>query len=283
MRNILFILSSLFLLFPASLYAQTSTDNVTLEQTSIDRNGTTFIIGYILGLSSEVQTVDVALEISVDGGRNFSSDLLGGTATGDVGLQNISGPKTIYYDFASIKENLAGKQLAFRISIVSKTMAKKPNTPAESDAFVLVSAGFFPQTSFGLMGGYVKKFGFYVKGRSNFSSMAPEYECASDGKTSFGYIWTSGKQAKSRLTVTGGLLMRATNNIFPYIGGGYGNRAVCWEDSQGQWAKVSDYSCSGVAIDAGIIFKIGPVAVSIGVNNTAFRYTDIEAGFGISF
>jgi hypothetical protein len=56
---------------------------------------------------------------------------------------------------------------------------------------------------------------------------------------------------------------------------------VHWQDYNGQWAQVSDYSCKGIAAEAGLIIKMGPVAVSAGVSTTAFRYTELEVGIGL--
>ena len=56
-----------------------------------------------------------------------------------------------------------------------------------------------------------------------------------------------------------------------------------WKDFEGEWAKVTDMSCSGVSIDAGVIMSFGKVAVTLGVNNTAFKYTEAEVGIGVMF
>ena len=307
MRKFLFSFIAIFFFLPLTLTAQVNPGEVSIEQTGINRNSTTYIIDYNLELGSDVKSVVVSLQMSVDGGKSFSANMQGASVSGDIGSMTTSGAKKIYYDFANVKEELAGKQMAFKISVVSKKMEKKAKEKkhvkdpepmpvkekepvqmkekdgVESNVFVLASAGLFPQSSYGIMAGYVKKFGFYVKGRMNPYIVTPNYACTSDGKTNFGYVWTSGEKIKTRMVVTGGLLVKATGNIFPYVGGGYGSRGVYWKDINGKWLEVSDYAYKGVAIDAGVIFKVGPAAISVGINNTAFSYTEFEAGIGISF
>lgn len=160
---------------------------------------------------------------------------------------------------------------------------KKEKSPVKGSFLVMANLGVYPQLSYGLMAGWTKRVGPYVKFRSDFSSPSTTYECKSDGTTGGGNIWTTGNVAKSRMTVTAGAMFRTVKWLYPYVGVGYGSRTLVWEDIDGNWAKVTDNSFTGVSIDAGLIFRFGKVSFSLGANNTQFKYTEFEAGIGIMF
>ena len=141
-----------------------------------------------------------------------------------------------------------------------------------------------PDYSGGLMLGWEKyRWGCYVKAVSNFRSPASAYDCLSDGTTSEGYIWTSGRSRVSRLSVTTGLVFRPCDWLSLYTGAGYGSRTLLWEDSSGYWSRVSDRSPSGIAADLGLQFRLRRLRLSAGISTTAFRTCDCELGAGFCF
>lgn len=110
------------------------------------------------------------------------------------------------------------------------------------------------------------------------------YNCTSTGEIEDGgHIWTNGASKRSRLVITAGGMLRASRWCYPYVGVGYGSRGLYWKDFQDEWVKVTDKSCAGIALDAGVALKFGKVALTIGVNNTAFKYTEAEVGIGVMF
>lgn len=44
------------------------------------------------------------------------------------------------------------------------------------------------------------------------------------------------------MTVAAGLLFRTVSRMSLYVGAGYGNRQLLWQDIDGQWVRVSDWS-----------------------------------------
>lgn len=164
-----------------------------------------------------------------------------------------------------------------------KTKSAKPKSQEKAAFLIMPNIGVYPQLSYGLMAGWGKRAGFYVKFRSDFSSVKSTYNCMSDGTADGGYIWATGNVKKSRMVVTAGATFRAVKWLYPYIGVGYGSRTLAWEDVSGNWATVTDNSFKGVSIDAGLIFKFGIISVSVGYNNTAFKYSELEAGIGVMF
>lgn len=252
-------------------------DEVTLGAMTVERIGSEFTIGYKILLGDNVRWCKTKLLVSTDGGKTFNFKPTSGYVTGDIGKQSTSGTKSIKYDVIADKSDLAGKQLVFKIDVVAKDVLK-------NEILASAQVSMFPQLSYGFMFGMVKKYGWYVKARSDFKFISCSYGCMSTGEIDGGgHIWTDGTSKKTRLAVTAGGMIRASRWCYPYVGLGYGYRNLYWKDFQGEWAKVSDRSCSGLSLDAGLAFKFGKVALILGVNNTAFKYTEAEVGIGVMF
>ena len=142
-----------------------------------------------------------------------------------------------------------------------------------------------PDMCYGLMVGYIpRRVGAYACFRSSFVSAKSSYSCNYDGvMSSGGSIWPSGQQRRSNLAVTAGALVGATDWLAFNAGLGYGYRRLAWEDIDGQWALVSDWSHSGVAAELGTIVSIRKVAISAGVSTVAFRTAAFTCGVGVRF
>ena len=149
---------------------------------------------------------------------------------------------------------------------------------------LLAEVGATSSPSYGIRAGYCKEIGGYASFRSSFSSAKSSYGCTSDGIVeNGGTIWTSGKDKVGRLNVTAGIMARFTHWLGAYAGAGYGTRTLTWEDINGQWAKVTDHSYKGVALDAGLIFTIKNFALSAGINSIAFDWCELTLGLGVRF
>lgn len=281
-KNLILII---LLIFSIGAYAQSNEqvsspqpDEVTIGEMMVWREGTEFNIKYTLLLGEDVRWCKTRLFVSIDGGKSFRFNPTMENITGDHGQLSSGGVKVIKYDITQDKTQLAGMPVVFKVEVVAK------DVPI-NEVLVAAQASVFPQISYGIMFGMVRKYGWYVKARSDFNSPASSYDCTSDGKVpeSGGYMWTEGTSQKSRLSITAGGMFRASRGCYPYVGLGYGSRGSYWKDIQGEWAKVTDLSCAGLALDAGLVFKMGKFAVSFGVSNTAFKYTEAEVGIGIMF
>ena len=201
-----------------------------------------------------------------------------GTWTGNLspGTYEVKTKKTNHYPaFSTLTITPeAGDKMAFDTPV--------PSVPYEKNLLAQVSASVYPRMSCGVMLGYVQTIGGYVKFRSNFNSTKGLYNAASDlNIEGGGYFWPSGDKAESVMNVSGGMLLRATKSLYPYIGVGYGSRKMMWQDAGGKWANITDYTYTGISAEAGLIFKLGPVALSAGVSTTAFKYTAAEVGIGV--
>ena len=158
---------------------------------------------------------------------------------------------------------------------------KQPKVRKEVNDIVFVNAlaGYGPMSaelSYGLMAGYVKKVGGYVKVRSNLHSFTNSAE--------YNYSDASWSDmfGKTRHNITVGPVVRFCNGLYGYAGAGYGQRNVYGYANRAM-AKVSDYSYSGVAAEAGLMVRIWHFTLTAGYNTVGFKYGDVDFGIGIAF
>lgn len=258
-------------------------------------------IEYEIVLPQGMKWCDVALYLSTDGGQTFVNKPLTAVYF-DIGRITESGVKRMMWIPQQERQLLDGKgtDLAFELRVIKTAKMKyvsataenvvkeeKVNaakTPKKGGFLIAANLGLYPQLSYGGMIGWSKGAGFYVKCRSNFSKMEEtKYDCLSDCTISGGYMWPSGEVQKSRMTATGGVMIRAAKWLYFYVGAGYGKRLISWQDLNGNWASVTDLSFKGVAVDAGAVLRFGKFALTVGANTTQFKYTELEAGIGLMF
>lgn len=128
-----------------------------------------------------------------------------------------------------------------------------------------------------------KPFGAYAKASVSIPYRRGAYECFSDGTTESGFIWTNGKESVSRWSVTAGGTVSPLGWLSLYGGGGYGQRALLWQDVSGNWVKVTDRAEAGFVADAGVIFKYRKLSFLAGVSTFDFSTFSAEFGLGFNF
>lgn len=144
------------------------------------------------------------------------------------------------------------------------------NMKPEKYSWLINVQGAFPESgvknsSFGLMVGRVKTLGWYVKGvYCPGESTDGDYVSYPEESDQISY-WTTGKDKRSFYAATAGVLVRLGCPVHLYAGAGYANRKVAWELADGTYAKNTEYSYSGVAVDYGLMLKIGKFSVNGGV------------------
>ena len=170
------------------------------------------------------------------------------------------------------------KQVVYRLTMkVIVPEAKKTRT------LVMPLAGLGEVPSVGIMLGIVKKWGGYVKIKSNFSSQSTSLVCNDQGyiEGTNDQAWLTGKSASSRFALTGGVLYRVVLPFYLYAGGGFGSKKQAWEMPNNTWAEVSDASTEGFEAELGGIYRFKNYAVSAGVQTNQFKYW--EATLGVAF
>ena len=150
--------------------------------------------------------------------------------------------------------------------------------------FVMANAAYSlaPQASFGLTVGSVKKLGWYASLGSNFKFGKADYECDFEGNIiglSSEYSY-SGQKSTSRFGATAGMVFRIYDPLYAYVGGGYGFRNVFWQLENGSWAKCTDDSYQGIAIDAGLMLHFKGFGFSLGVQTIGVKYLEAKIGVG---
>lgn len=152
------------------------------------------------------------------------------------------------------------------------------------DIFVLATLAA-PDLSYGLMAGYQhERWGGYLNFRSNYIFGTTSYSCTSDGVIEDGSrFWPSGKDRVSVMHVSAGVLAGVLDWLAIYAGAGYGYRRLAWEDVDGSWALVSDWSRSGLAAECGVIPSWRNLTFSAGVSTISFKTVSFTCGVGIRF
>ena len=125
--------------------------------------------------------------------------------------------------------------------------------------------------------------GAYIRAGSNFAPRGYDYDCLSDGTTSYGTIWTSGSTSYFTAQASIGPCYRINGRLRAYAGLGYGSALTLWEDSSGKWARVADRSPKGLLFELGSIFNMGRVNLSLSYSCTALKLSELLLGIGYDF
>lgn len=134
-----------------------------------------------------------------------------------------------------------------------------------------------PMSVYGMVG-YVQKFGFYGKIKTNFN-----FDSGSDGIINYSYynnndILATGSN-KGKYSFTGGGLWRISNPLSIYLGLGYGSRWLNWTADGNKSYRLDDYSYSGFVLETGVVYKYKDIFFNLGVQGSG--YPEIELGIGI--
>ena len=217
-----------------------------------------------------------------------------------VGQHEIRLTKDGYLDYRETVTVAKGERKQVKATMTldgSVPVAEKPQQPKPQQSetaqpisntfFVMANAAYsiVPQASFGLTVGMVKKLGWYASVNSNFRFMKADYECDYEGNISglsseYSY---SGEKRTSRLGATAGMVFRIYKPLCAYAGAGYGFRNAYWQLGNGAWAKCTDDSYQGVAIDAGLMLHFKGFGFSLGVQTIGVKYLEAKIGVGANF
>lgn len=184
-----------------------------------------------------------------------------------------------------------------KIAEADSVGTQKPDTllppPVDSEVSDLTKKGSAlllaslaaPDMAYGVMAGYqCGRWGGYLSFRSNYMFGDTAYGCTSDGKLpSGGSFWGTGESRKMNLAVCVGALVQLQPLISVYVGAGYGMREMAWEDIDGHWAKVSDWSYRGFAAETGLMFSYKRLAVTAGISTVKFHTASFTCGVGVKF
>jgi len=129
-----------------------------------------------------------------------------------------------------------------------------------------------------LMYGYVKKWGWYGKLKTNFNLNEDYSYETSDNSNAF---W-NGKVKKGRYSATIGTIFNMNGSLMAYGGLGYGKRWVEWGTVENQNIKRTDYSYKGIESELGLILSVKRFVISGGIstnlNKTSYSEANIAVG-----
>lgn len=140
--------------------------------------------------------------------------------------------------------------------------------------------------SYGAMLGIVRNTGAYLKVKYDFNNLSTSLECTDDNKISGTdhRPWYTGEKGQNRFSVTAGVLQRLWQKpAYLYAGVGYGFNKIGWKTVEGEWAKNTDHSSSGIEAELGGIYRFKDYAISLGVQTNQFKYVEATIGIGIMF
>ena len=149
----------------------------------------------------------------------------------------------------------------------------------------VMATASIPISSFGIMAGIQSgRLGGYLHLESNFTSGKSEYSCLSNGMMDNGSgFWSNGKAEQSIMSAKAGMLAGISRWLDLYIGAGYGQDRIIWEDLDGNKAEVTDISYKGISAEAGAIVTIKGISFGLGCWTTSFRRTYLDISLGIRF
>lgn len=272
------ILFAICIMASNQLYAQDELvsprkNEVVIGNTQIYREGDELVVDYRILMGDNVKSCKIDVLLYAD--DKLVKEMTG--LKGDFGKIKSPGLKQIRYSLDNQKAKLAGKEIKFTFNVRNKDVL-------EGKYLIMPSLLTSTPMSYGIMVGYVRKFGGYIRAKSNFKFIKSSYSSNQYGELGDGsYMWTSGNSDRGSWQVLAGGLYRASRHFYPYVGIGYGVRNIYWEDTEGLWAKISDISCSNVAAEAGFILKCGPIALSPGVSTIGFKHIYFDFGVGVMF
>ena len=212
-------------------------------------------------------------------------ELLLKSVNGD-NLQRINiSPSTVYFNIPlSMQYGSIETDMNIRENdevVVEAGNNKSVSETISGDKIILSTIGVYPKISAGVMLGYVKRIGGYVKFRSNFNFTNSSYTCTSNGATENGdLLLTTGESNVGFSLATVGGLVRLTKNLYSYVGVGYSDTEVLWEDYKGKWVRVVDYSNNGLAMESGIQFKFEKAMFTVGISAMPAKQLGFELGIG---
>lgn len=166
------------------------------------------------------------------------------------------------------------------ISRTAETGQHERQRALSISASALISV--FPDPAYGFMltlSASEIEWGAYAKCLSNFKNAPYSYECSSTDES----LWLNGNSNIALHQFSAGVTRSIGDKFGAFAGIGYGVYTTTWEDSFGQWMRVTDYSTKGLLLEAGLSYSFSKVKFTGGVCITGLHYTNLFLGVGIQF
>lgn len=151
------------------------------------------------------------------------------------------------------------------------------------DFGLLLQCGAIPDFDIGVMAycsEHYGPWGVYTSYRNDFQPVNADYSFSSSSAQG-SQVWTTGKSARHRMSISGGALLKTGDALTLYSGLGYGEFQFGCEDVVGKWVELSDYSCRGLGCECGILLRKGSFVLGAGISATSFRYCELTVSAGL--
>ena len=176
-----------------------------------------------------------------------------------------------------VKDHQAGIAEASETSEIKGTIGRPETTGIMAGKRLIFNAiptlsigdtrqgGIFLSLSRGRLGGY-------LSARTNFVSQLYAYDCLSDGTTPGPETFKGkGGQRIGEYSLSAGAVINALPWLSFFSGAGFGSSTLCWNDSLDVWARVKDYSASGLQVEGGLILHYRHLSLLGGVSQLTAR------------
>lgn len=169
-----------------------------------------------------------------------------------------------------------------------ETMNRGKQKKTKSDSHWLLLADYALsnsfQHSFDLSVAWAKRFGLYASVLTNGSFvMQTDYTLNIDEHKPTEHLW-NGEYSKTRFMVSVGGLYAQDDLGYLFAGVGYGVRNLVWYTISEQTVCIRPGSCRGLALEAGMMFNIKHVLVSVGgLAQLSDKYYELKLGLGYQF
>ena len=164
----------------------------------------------------------------------------------------------------------------------AKTVKQNVTKPKVDDkfGFVTLNAAYSvaPQLSYGISFGSVKKVGWYLSAMSNF-----DFTGLNVIDKPFDEVAITGNSKTTRLSITGGFMMRLGEPVYLKLGAGYGMRIRAAETILGEYVEYPANTYKGLDLSAGLMFRVGGTAISLDAVTTNFKMMEVKVGVGLGW
>lgn len=139
------------------------------------------------------------------------------------------------------------------------------------------------------------KVGFYAAFRMGKFAPAYKYTVSDAGVIDYpssGVYEIGTEKRLAGYAFTAGPTFRVARNAYLYVGAGYGAEQLFWEyegydldksPTGSGWALNESIDSKGIALDAGVVLRLGRLLIEAGVSSLQFKSFQITGGVGLAF
>ena len=159
-------------------------------------------------------------------------------------------------------------------------MVSKPKSSNDKYSFVALNAAYSiaPQLSYGISFGSAGKTGWFVSAMSNFDFTGFDVV-----DKPFDEVAITGNSKTTRLSAIAGFMMRLGEPVYLKLGAGYGMRIRAAETIFGEYVEYPANTYKGIDLSAGLMFRVGGMAISLDAVTTNFKMMEVKVGVGFGW